>query len=152
MSSKSPDLAGRLLKGRYRVESALAEGGMGAVYLATDEDLKRRVVVKVPKVELLADAEFRARFEREMRSLIGLDHPCVVKLLDAGEDDGVPYVVLQHLAGGDLNDRITASESPLTCEGVLEWLPSVARALDFIHRPEVGEDVQEIISPNGERD
>ena len=130
----SLDLTGEHLKGRYRVDRLLAEGGMAAVYLATDTDLHRLVVIKVPKVELLADREFRERFARETRSLIGFDHPHVVTLLDAGAHRGVPYVVLRHLGGGSLEDRMAASEAPIPLADALDWLLPIAKALDFIHK------------------
>jgi formylglycine-generating enzyme required for sulfatase activity len=127
------DLAGTFLEGRYRVSSLLGEGGMARVYEALDEKLARRVVLKVPRVELLASPEFRARFEREIKSLIGLDHPHVVKILDLGQHAGVPFAVLQYLGGGNLEDRLTARGPTMTAVDVARFVPDIARALDFIH-------------------
>ena len=130
---ESGEWVGRLLDGRYRVEEVLGRGGMGAIYLASDERMDRKVVVKVPHAKFLEEAGFRQRFEKEIRSLTRLEHPHVVKVLDAGDADGVPYAVLQHLAGGSLKERIAAKGGTLSPDEVSEWLPAVAQALDFIH-------------------
>lgn len=134
------DWSGRLLDGRYRVERVLGSGGMGTVYLAQDEKMQRPVVVKVPHPKMLADEGFRARFDREIRSLTRLSHRSVVKVLDAGSIEApgaaepVPYAVLEFLAGGSLTDRMASKGGQQSVEEVLSWLPSIAEALDFIHK------------------
>jgi HEAT repeat protein len=129
---------GTLLKDRYRVEEQLGQGGMGTVFLATDEDVGRFVVVKVPDAGLLSQPGFRERFARETRSLVGLGHPHIVTVLDVGQSGDVPYLVLQYLAGGSLNDRLGAEvEGRQTPSQVLDWLPELAKTLDFIHGLEV---------------
>jgi uncharacterized protein YfaP (DUF2135 family) len=89
------------------------------------------VVVKVPHPDLLADEKFRIRFAREVRNLVDLADPHIVKVSDAGTHEGTPYVVLEHLEGGSLKDRLT--EGPLPPDRVLDWLPDIAKALDHIH-------------------
>jgi len=126
------DLTGKVLDERYRVVAPLGAGGMGAVYLARDQRLERKVVVKVPHPSLLADEKFRARFALEVRSLVDLSHPHIVKVSDAGEIDGVPYVVIEFHGGGSLSDRL--SDEPMHPGEVLAWLTDVARALDHIHQ------------------
>ncbi len=137
VESREPSLRsswiGRVLDGRYRIERSLGGGGMGEVFLADDERMDRSVVVKIPHPRLLADPGFRERFEKEIRSLTRLDHPHVVKAHDVGVVDGIPYIVLQYLPGGNLKDRIRAAGGCLSPAQVLEWLPGVAAALDFIH-------------------
>jgi serine/threonine protein kinase len=93
-----------VLAGRYQLDEPLG-GSMAEVYLATDLDLKRRVVVKL----LGRDAE-HARFEREARAAAALASPNVVQLFDYGEVDGRPYMVLEYLSGGTLEDRLTNGE------------------------------------------
>ncbi|HEX9700289.1 MAG TPA: TonB family protein [Acidobacteriota bacterium] len=127
------DLTGKLLDNRYRVESKLGEGGMAAVYLAADERLGRHVVVKVPLEIFLTVSGFRERFAQEIHALIRLDHPFIGKILDRGEVSGVPFAVLQYLAGGSLVNRIEEAGGRLTPEQISGWLPRVAGALDFIH-------------------
>jgi hypothetical protein len=130
----SVDFTGRTLLGIYRVERKLAEGGMGAIYLATDTNLDRPVVVKVPHPRFLGEPEFRARFSREVEELIRLEHPRIARILARGEHDGVPFFVLQHLGGGSLEDRLReAGDRPGGPAGVLDWLAPVAEALDFVH-------------------
>ncbi|MEM7245659.1 MAG: SUMF1/EgtB/PvdO family nonheme iron enzyme [Acidobacteriota bacterium] len=124
------ELVGQVLADRYEVESFLAEGGMGKVYLATDQMLSRRVVVKIPHVQFLADRGFKERFRREIKSLMTLEHPHVVKVVDVGVHGPSPYALLQYLGGGSLEDRMTRS---FAAKEVAEWLRPVADALDFIH-------------------
>lgn len=127
------DLVGATLDGRYHVESVLGQGGMGTVYRARDSRLDRVVVVKVPHPKFLAEDGFRERFERETRSLLQLEHPHVVKVLDLGSHRGVPYTVLQYLPGGSLEDRLRDAGGRLPPQRVGLWLPSIAQALDFVH-------------------
>ena len=94
------DLSGQTLDGRWRVEAVIGKGGMGTVYRARDLRLDRLVVVKVPHPRFLMEEGARERFEREIRSLLTLEHPHVVKVHDVGSYRGVPFVVLQCLPGG----------------------------------------------------
>lgn len=127
------DWSGRTLDSRYRVEHLLGRGGMGSAFLAWDTKVGRRVVVKAPHEELLTNAEFRERFGREIRSLLDLEHPNVVRVIDVGDADGIPYVVLHHLGGGTLRDRMTRAGGTLSVREVVEWLLPIAQALDFLH-------------------
>jgi serine/threonine protein kinase len=125
-----------LAGGRYRVTALLGEGGMGSVYRAHDAHLDAEVVIKVPKAGLLADREFAARFGREVRSLVRLAHAHIVRVLDVGEHEGLPFAVMQFLAGGSLRER-TARLAPggpaAAMPDLASWLPGVANALDYIH-------------------
>ena len=124
--------------GRYRVDAKLGEGGMGFVYKAWDRNLDTDLVVKVPRRAMLEDAEFSGRFAREIRSLVRLSHPNIVKISDVGEHDGLPFAVMQFLPGGDLEGRQArgrdGSVRPSHPATLAAWLPGVASALDFIHR------------------
>jgi hypothetical protein len=129
------DFTGRTLLGTYRVERKLAEGGMGSVYLAEDTNLGMRVVVKVPHARFLGEPGFRSRFRREIAELVRLEHPHVVRILARGEEDEVPFFVLQYLGGGSLEDRLKGSrQSP---DGALAWLRPIAATLDFVHERSV---------------
>jgi WD40 repeat protein len=127
-----------LAGGRYRVTAKLGEGGMGFVYRARDCNLDTEVVIKVPRRAMLDDPEFAGRFSREICSLVQLTHPHIVKIQEVGEQDGLPFAVMQFLAGGNLRDRqprgpdgLPRSQSP----GQLStWLLPIAETLDFIHR------------------
>jgi serine/threonine-protein kinase len=125
------DVAG----GRYRVTAALGEGGMGAVFQAQDRHLQCDVVIKVPHPHLLGNSDFGPRFHREVRALVRLAHVNIVRVLDVGEQDGLPFAVLQFLGGGSLRDRpAPAAGRRDELRTYLTWLPAVADALDFIHR------------------
>lgn len=123
--------------GRYVVQSKLGEGSMGIVYLAYDHHLETEVVIKVPTAATLNDPEFAERFQRETRSLVKLKHPHIVTIHDVGAFDGVPFVVMQYLPGGNLRDRLNDANGrskPVSVERLQDWLPAIAKALDFIHK------------------
>ena len=112
---------------------------MGHVYRAYDHHLKSDVVIKFPipanpRVDL---KDFLERFDREVRSLVRLTHPHIVKVIDLGQQDGAPFVVLQYLPGGSLKSRIESGDldepEPMPPESLHDWLLDVAKALDFIH-------------------
>ena len=128
-------LVGEILGDRYHLNSVLGSGGMGSVYLANDEQLAgRRVAIKVPHDEFLLVPGFRKRFLEEIRQLVDLEHPHIVTILDGGEFEGRPFAVLQYLAGGSLSDRLDAIDRRMTVAEILDWLPTIAESLDFIHR------------------
>jgi serine/threonine protein kinase len=131
-------LVGQLLDGRYEIRKSLDRGGMGTVYLAWDRTLERQVVVKIPHASLMADRTFRERFLQEIRDLSTHEHPAILSIIDSGShqsDHGdVPYAVVQYLRGGSLRERITRQGGQQTREEVLEWLPTIAAALDTVHR------------------
>ena len=118
-----------LSRGRYRITARLGEGGMGFVYRAQDASLNTQVVIKVPRRAMLDEPQFLKRFQREIRSLVALSHPHIVKIIDVGEYAEIPFAVMQYLAGGDLESRPRVV-SPAELGG---WLPAVADALDFVH-------------------
>jgi serine/threonine-protein kinase len=138
MSATTFNLVGQVLSGRYEVVSRLDQGGMAFVYLAVDRNLKTNVVIKVPRVSLPQEDDFVVRFEREVGSLVQLRHPHVCRILDIGRHEGLPFVVLQYLPGGNLNDHreVGAEGSPLPTpsSGLHRWLSPIAEALDYIHR------------------
>lgn len=123
--------------GRYRVTELLGEGGMGQVFRAWDANLGTDVVIKIPRRSaLLDDPEFAARFALEIRSLVKLAHPHIVKVTDVGEHDGLPYCVMQYLQGGSLEDFRQGEDGhcqPQPPANLTTWLPGIAQALDFVH-------------------
>jgi serine/threonine protein kinase len=94
-------MAETLIAGRYRLDTLLGRGGMSEVWCATDLELGRRVALK-----LLAPHEDNARFEREARAVAALAHPNVTQLYDYGESDDRPFMVLEYLPGGSLEDLL----------------------------------------------
>src|SRR5436305_11572897 len=107
---------------------------MGFVYRAVDRNLEADVVVKVPRRSMMDDPEFAGRFAREVRSLVKLAHPHVVKVTDVGVHDGIPYAVMQYLSGGSLEGYKASARGAAGDPTALgDWLPGVAQALDFVH-------------------
>jgi serine/threonine protein kinase len=100
------DLAGTLLAGRYRLESKLGSGGMSTVYLARDETLERWVAIKLMHREISDQPDQLERFRREARAVAQLSHPNVVAVIDAGEDEGFPFIVFEYVSGETLKARI----------------------------------------------
>src|SRR4051794_25804470 len=96
-------MAGDLIAGRYRLLETLGRGPMSSVWLAQDEELGRRVAVKT-----LAPSADRARFEREARAAAALSHPNICAVYDYGEADGRPFMVLEYLPNGSLEERLAA--------------------------------------------
>ncbi|MEM9175625.1 MAG: bifunctional serine/threonine-protein kinase/formylglycine-generating enzyme family protein [Myxococcota bacterium] len=133
-------LIGAILDDRYEIRKSLDRGGMGTVYLGWDRTLERQVVVKIPHASLMADRTFRERFLQEIRDLSTHEHPAILSIVDSGSHAGgsgqtdVPYAVVQYLRGGNLRERIGRQGGQQTREEVLEWLPTIAGALDTVHR------------------
>src|SRR5262245_11399680 len=129
------DWVGReIASGRYQVMERLGVGSMGQVFLAFDRHLATKVVVKCPVPSGAAttgDAALK-RFDLEIRSLVQLSHPQIVKVIDVGVEDGHPYVVMQYLPGGTLRDRMVVgpggSTGPMAIRSLWDWLMDVARA------------------------
>jgi parallel beta-helix repeat protein len=125
---------GLTLQGRYQVERRLGEGGMGTVYVAQDLHTQRPVVVKAPRLALLENPTFFRRFQREMGVLLRVRHPHVVSVLDVGEHQRIPFVVMPYLSGGSLRERLRASGGRLRGgEAWWPWLGQVALGLDYLH-------------------
>src|SRR5262249_49732059 len=105
---------------------------------AQDRSKNCEVVIKVPRQAMLDDPDFSGRFLREVRSLLRLQHPHIVKVLDVGEHDEVPFLVLDYLTGGSLRQRLRGGpgvkRSPQQPAELRTWLPGVAAALDFMHQ------------------
>jgi serine/threonine protein kinase len=118
--------------GPYEILSALGAGGMGEVYRAHDTRLNRTVAIKMLPEEIANEAELRARFEREARAVAALDHPNICALYDVGNADGTPFLVMQHLDGETLSDRL--ARGPLPLQQTLTIAIELADALDRAHR------------------
>jgi DNA-binding beta-propeller fold protein YncE len=116
----------------YRLDALIARGGMGVVYRATHLALDRPVALKVIARQFAGDESFRDRFLRESRLAARLDHPAVVPVLDAREEDGELIVAMRLIEGGDLRKRIE-DQGPLPPAEAVELLGQVAGALDAAH-------------------
>ena len=116
----------------YRVLSLLGEGGMGAVYVAEDTRLGRKVAVKIPHAAPAADNSFHARFLREARSISHLSHPNIATVYDYGETEGGrPFIVMELVEGRELGDLLR--EGGMTLQRAVEIVREVAEALSEAH-------------------
>jgi serine/threonine protein kinase len=126
MDHDNPPVADEVIAGRYRLLEPLGRGAMSSVWLAHDEELARRVAVK-----MLAPSADRARFEREARAAAALSHPNICSLYDYGEADGRPYMVLEYLPNGSLEERL--KEGPLADQEATRIAAEMAAGLAHAH-------------------
>jgi serine/threonine-protein kinase len=117
--------------GRYELIDELGRGGMATVYRAHDPRFKRDVAVKLMPAQLLSDATFRARFEREAQMIAALEHPAIVPVYDFGEEDKQPYLVMRYMPGGSLADKLASG--PLPPAEASHIIARLASALDQVH-------------------
>src|SRR5712692_4674140 len=92
--------------GRYRIESKLGHGGMGAVYRALDLHLDRPVAIKVLRAAATADPERKRRFIQEAKAASALNHPNIVTIYDIDKDQGVDFIAMEYVDGRTLHDCI----------------------------------------------
>ncbi len=118
--------------GPYEIVAPVGAGGMGEVYRARDTRLDRTVAIKVLPAHLAANADLRARLEREARAVSSLSHPHICVLHDIGHQDGVDFLVMEFLEGETLAGRIARGLLPL--EQILTIATEIADALDKAHR------------------
>jgi len=125
-------LLGTRLNGRYRLEARIGTGGMSTVYRAIDETLERPVAIKLMNREIASDSDQLERFRREARAVAQLSHPHVVGVIDAGEDQGRPYIVFEHVQGETLKERIRRL-GELDVSEAVAYAIEIARALGAAH-------------------
>lgn len=116
----------------HRIEAVIGRGGMGVVYRATQLDLERPVALKIVAPELVQDEAARRRFVQESRLAASIDHPHVIPIHQAGEEGGVPYLVMRYVAGDD-GRSLVRREGPLAPERAARIVAQVADALDAAH-------------------
>ncbi|HON76344.1 MAG TPA: protein kinase, partial [Dermatophilaceae bacterium] len=124
---------GRLLDGRYRLLTHLADGGMASVWLALDERLEREVALKIMRSGLAADPEFVERFRQEARSAARLSHPGLVAMFDQGRDGDDMFLVMEFVPGRTLRQLVT-DEAPVGPGPALDIIDRVLDALAAAHR------------------
>jgi len=120
--------------GRYHVVEVLGEGGMAAVYKGYDNRLKRDVAIKVILRGYAQREIFLKRFEREATAVAQLTHPNIVRVIDYGSEEGVPYLVMEYIPGGTLKDLMGKF---ISWKQAAEKLSHVARALAYAHKENV---------------
>jgi Protein kinase domain len=116
----------------YRIEDAIGRGGMGVVYRAREQALNRPVAIKLLNDASASDPELRHRFEREARLMAALDHPNVIPVYAAGEEDGHLYLVMRYVDGTDLQQQLR-SRGRLPAEEAAVIVAQIGSALDAAH-------------------
>ena len=114
----------------YRIQRTIGEGGGAHVYLALQHSFGRQVAVKVLTASAAEQASFRERFLREAEVAKSLDHPNIVRVIDAGWHRDAPYLIMEYLRGGDLNSNLATG---LHMQSVVMAVKDVAAALDYAH-------------------
>ncbi|MDX6642842.1 MAG: eukaryotic-like serine/threonine-protein kinase [Solirubrobacteraceae bacterium] len=147
-----PTLVGTQVDGRYRLDAKLGAGGMSTVYRAFDMTLEREVAIKLMHREIASDSAQIERFRREARSVAQLSHPHIVTVIDAGDDEGRPYIVFEFVPGETLKQRIRRL-GRLPVPEAVAYAIEIARALGAAHqRNIVHRDVKPqnvLIDPEG---
>jgi eukaryotic-like serine/threonine-protein kinase len=143
---------GTQLRGRYRLEERIGSGGMSTVYRAFDETLERWVAIKVLHQTMEDDPVQLERFRREARTVARLSHPHVVTVIDAGEDDGHPFIVFEYVDGDTLKGLIKRT-GPLPVVEAVAYAIEIGRGLMAAHAERlVHRDVKPqnvLIDPDG---
>jgi beta-lactam-binding protein with PASTA domain/predicted Ser/Thr protein kinase len=126
-------LSGTLFAGRYRVTRKLGGGGMADVYLAEDQELGRRVAVKILHDRYANDDQFVERFRREATHAAGLSHPNIVSIYDRGETNGSYFIVMEYVEGRTLKELIRA-RGPCPIHVAIAYTRQILAALRYAHR------------------
>src|SRR5215831_8796188 len=117
----------------YQIEATIGRGGMATVYRALDPRLRRTVALKILAPALAADQEFRARFIRESRAAAATDHPHIIPVYQAGESDGVLFIAMRFVRGGDLRWHLSQA-GQLASGTVADIVSQTSSALDAAHK------------------
>src|SRR3954469_1819615 len=123
---------GTLIGDRFRLDEKVGAGGMSSVYRAFDPTLERWVAIKLMHRDISTDPDQLERFRREARAVASLNHPHVVTVIDAGEDEGAPYIVFEYVEGETLKDRIRRL-GMLPVPEAVAYAIEIGRALSAAH-------------------
>jgi serine/threonine-protein kinase len=122
-----------LFDGRYRIVRKLGAGGMADVYLAEDQELGRRVAIKILNNRHANDAQFIERFRREAKNAAALNHPNIVSIYDRGEAEHTYYIAMEYLDGRTLKELVVG-RGPAPVNVAIEYARQILSALGFAHR------------------
>src|SRR6266545_1860041 len=148
----SDTMIDQVFDGRYRVVRKLGTGGMANVYLAEDQELGRRVAIKILDERHAQDEQFVERFRREAKNAAGLSHPNIVSIYDRGESEGAYYIAMEYLEGKTLKELLVA-RGPTPIRVAVDYTRQILAALAFAHRNSlVHRDIKPhnvIVAPDG---
>jgi serine/threonine protein kinase len=116
----------------YRIQGVLGRGGMSVVFRADNLRLGNEIALKVLSAELSENDAFRERFVRESRLAASINHPNIIPIYDAGEEDGLLYIAMRYVAGSDLKSMIR-QEGPISLRRAADIVSQVARGLSVAH-------------------
>ncbi len=126
-------LLNTLFDGRYRIVRRLGSGGMANVYLAEDQELGRRVAIKILNDRHAGDEQFVERFRREAKNAASLSHSNIVSIYDRGEAEGTYYIAMEYLDGKSLKELIL-ERGPAPVSVAVDYARQILAALRFAHR------------------
>jgi serine/threonine protein kinase len=124
--------------GRYHILEQLGEGGMATVYKAFDTRLEREVAIKVVRRKAFPEEKIERilkRFDREAKALAKLNHANIIPIIDSGEEDGTPYLVMGYIPGGTLKEKLKGK--PIPWQEVAQLLAPIAHALAYSHKQNI---------------
>jgi len=124
---------GQILQQRYRIDKQIGQGGMGSVYVATDERFGSTVAIKET---LYMDDNYRKAIEREARLLNSLKHPALPRVSDHFEEENSQFIVMEYVPGEDLSAILERDKRPFAVAEVLDWADQLLDALDYLHNQE----------------
>src|SRR4029079_271923 len=114
----------------YRIDKQIGQGGMGAVYVATDQRFGSTVAIKET---LYMDDNFRKAMEREARLLNSLKHSALPRVTDHFEEENSQFLVMEYIAGEDVATILERDQKPFAVDQVLKWADQLLDALDYLH-------------------
>ncbi len=126
--------AGTTLQQRYKIDKQIGQGGMGAVYVATDERFGSTVAIKET---LCMDDNFRKAIEREARLLNSLKHSALPRVSDHFEESDGLFLVMEYIPGDDVASILERDQRPFPVEQVVGWAHDLLDALDYLHNQEI---------------
>src|SRR5688500_3454355 len=126
--------SGTVLQQRYRIDKQIGQGGMGAVYVATDERFGSTVAIKET---LCMDTNFRKAIEREARLLNSLKHSALPRVSDHFEENASQFLVMEYIAGDDVAGILEREQKAFSVEQVLTWADQLLDALDYLHNQSI---------------
>ncbi|HEY3207068.1 MAG TPA: Stk1 family PASTA domain-containing Ser/Thr kinase [Gaiellaceae bacterium] len=133
MAVSGDTLIDAVFDGRYLIVRKLGAGGMANVYLAEDQELGRRVAIKILDDRHAADDSFIERFRREAKNAAGLSHPNIVSIYDRGEAEGTYYIAMEYLSGRSLKELIV-SRGPTPIRIAIDYTRQILAAIGHAHR------------------
>src|SRR5438105_425474 len=125
---------GKILQQRYRIDKQIGQGGMGSVYVATDERFGSVVAIKET---LLMDDSYLKAIEREARLLNSLKHPALPRVSDHFHEDNGQFLVMEYIAGDDLGIMLERGHKPFAINEVLKWADQLLDALEYLHNQSI---------------